>query len=78
MPVIREKRQYESVGPVGVVRMNTGEVEMYQQIAQANQTLTNTAIKHLANVSKRVCAEHAADVDTHKNNKKTYNLKLMT
>ena len=63
MPVIREKRQYESVGPVGVVRMNTGEVEMYQQIAQANQTLTNTAIKHLANVSKRVGAESAEKVD---------------
>ena len=63
MPVIREKRQYESVGPVGVVRMNTGEVEMYQQIAQANQTLTNTAIKHLANVSKRIGAERAEQVD---------------
>lgn len=63
MPVIREKRQYGSVGPVGVVRMNTGEVEMYQQIAQANQTLTNTAIKHLANVSKRIGAERAEQVD---------------
>lgn len=63
MPVIREKRQYESVGPVGVVRMNTGEVEMYQQIAQANQTLTNTAIKHLGNVSKRIGAERAEQVD---------------
>ena len=63
MPVIREKRQYESVGPVGVVRMNTGEVEMYERIAQANQTLTNTAIKHLADVSKRVGAESAEQVD---------------
>ena len=63
MPVIREKRQYESVGPVGVVRMNTGEVEMYQRIANANQQLTEFAIKTTATASKRVGAERAEQVE---------------
>jgi hypothetical protein len=68
MPVIREKRQYESVGPVGVVRMNTGEVEMYQRIANANQQLTEFAIKTTAAASKRVGAERAEQVDATKIN----------
>jgi len=66
MPVIREKREYGSVGPVGVVRMNTGEVEMYQRIADANQQLTNVAIDLTTKFSKRAGAERAEQVDATK------------
>lgn len=53
MPVIREKRQVESAGPVGVVRMNLGETEKYSRIADATQKLTSLAIKEMGKESER-------------------------
>lgn len=47
MPVIREKRQVKSAGPVGVVRMNLGESEKYSRIADATQRLTSIGIKEM-------------------------------
>ena len=47
MPVIREKRQVKSAGPVGVVRMNLGESEKYSRIADATQKLTSIGIKEM-------------------------------
>ena len=59
MPVIREKRQYGSVGPIGAVRMNTGASEKYAGIAQAAQAMTSLAIKEMGRQSQKL-AEQAA------------------
>ena len=53
MPVIREKRQVESAGPVGVVRMNLGQTEKYNAIARATQQMTELAIKEMGRESER-------------------------
>lgn len=68
MPVIREKRQYQGIAPVGVVRMNTGGTEMYQRISAANQTLTNFAIKATAQASGIAGRERAEEVSIQKIN----------
>jgi len=62
MPVIREKRQVESAGPVGVVRMNLGEAEKYSRIADATQKLTSLAIKEMGRESARQGEEMAQAV----------------
>lgn len=62
MPVIREKRQVESAGPVGVVRMNLGQTEKYNSIARASQKMTELAIKEMGRESARQGEEMAQAV----------------
>lgn len=59
MPVIREKRQYDSVRPVGVVRMDTGETKKYLGIASATQKLTNMAVAEMGRQAE-ISAEQSA------------------
>ena len=59
MPVIREKRQYDSVRPVGVVRMDTGETKKYLGIAAATQKLTNMAVAEMGRQAE-ISAEQSA------------------
>ena len=39
MGVIREKRQSDSIGPIGTVNLNTGGVEKYNSIAKAANSI---------------------------------------
>jgi len=64
MPVIRDQRQFGGVGPVGVVRMNTGGAEKYSRIAEATQQLTKVAISESARVAEKSAIEQAEALDT--------------
>ena len=59
MPVIREKRQYDSIRPVGVVRMDTGEQRKYAGIAEAAKTLTGLAVNEMGRQAE-IAAEKSA------------------
>lgn len=59
MPVIREKRQYDAIRPVGVVRVDTGESRKYLGIASATQKLTNMAVAEMGRQAE-VSAEQSA------------------
>lgn len=60
MPVIREKRQAQGAGPVGVVRMELGN--KYGRIADATQKLTDLAIKEMGRRSEIQGAQMAQEV----------------
>jgi len=64
MPVIRDQRQFAGVGPVGVVRMNTGGAEKYSRIAEATQQLTKVAISESAKAAEKSAIEQAEALDT--------------
>ena len=64
MPVIRDQRQFGGVGPVGVVRMNTGGAEKYSRIAEATQQLTKLAISESAKAAEKSAIEQAEALDT--------------
>jgi hypothetical protein len=64
MPVIRDQRQFGGVGPVGVVRMNTGGAEKYSRIAEATQQLTKVAISESARATEKSAIEQAEALDT--------------
>ena len=66
MPVIREKRQIGSAGPVGVVRMNLGESEKYSRLADATQKLTSLGIKEMgrqARIQGEKMAQEVSDAN---------------
>ena len=62
MPVLREKKQYQSAGPVGVLRVNTGEQEKYQAISNAADKLTKLAVGEMSRSSKIMGAQKAQEV----------------
>lgn len=62
MPVIREKRQYESVRRVGVVRMDTGEAEKYKGIAAAVNSLTKIAVDEMGRQAEKQGEQMAQQV----------------
>lgn len=64
MPVIRDQRQFAGIGPVGVVRMNTGGAEKYSRIAEATQQLTKVAISESARAAEKSAIEQAEALDT--------------
>lgn len=64
MPVIRDQRQFAGIGPVGVVRMNTGGAEKYSRIAEATQQLTKIAISESAKAAEKSAIEQAEALDT--------------
>jgi hypothetical protein len=64
MPVIREKRQAQGAGPVGVVRMELGN--KYGRIADASQKLTDLAIKEMGRTSAIQGAQMAQEVASSK------------
>jgi hypothetical protein len=64
MPVIRDQRQFGGVGPVGVVRMNTGGAEKYSRIAEATQQLTKVAVSESAKAAEKSAIEQAEALDT--------------
>lgn len=63
MPIIREKKQTRSAGPVGVVRMNLGGSEKYSRIADATQKLTTLGISEMSRQSQLKGQQMAQDVD---------------
>lgn len=63
MPIIREKRQSKSAGPVGVVRMNLGGTEKYSRIADATQKLTTLSVSEMSRQSQLKGQRMAQDVD---------------
>lgn len=62
MAIIAAKRQYKTVGPVGVVRINTGEVDAKLKMANAVQEMTNMAITEMGRQSVRQGEEMAEEV----------------
>jgi len=62
MPVLRERKQYQSAGPVGVLRVNTGEQEKYQAISNAADKLTKLAVGEMSRSSKIMGAQKAQEV----------------
>ena len=63
MPIIREKKQSRSAGPVGVVRMNLGGTEKYSRIADATQKLTTLSVSEMSRQSQLEGQRMAQDVD---------------
>ena len=63
MPIIREKKQSRSAGPVGVVRMNLGGTEKYSRIADATQKLTTLSVSEMSRQSQLKGQRMAQDVD---------------
>jgi len=62
MPVLRERRQYQSAGPVGVLRVNTGEQEKYQTISNSVDKLSKIALGEMSRSAKKAGAERAQQV----------------
>ncbi len=64
MPVIREKRQYDSVRSVGVVRVDSGEAKKYSNIAKAAQQLTNLAVGEMGRIAETAAEKSAQELST--------------
>lgn len=62
MPIIREQRTVGGVGPVGVVRMNTGASEKYGMIADAADRMTKFAIEEMGRAAVKTGEQAAQEV----------------
>ena len=58
MPIIRQKRQVGSIGPVGVVRASGGS-EKYNRLANASNNLTKLVIEEMGRRAALSGAEKA-------------------
>ncbi|QDP56322.1 MAG: hypothetical protein Tp167SUR398091_11 [Prokaryotic dsDNA virus sp.] len=61
MPIIREKRQVGSIGPVGVVRASGGSEE-YNRLANATSNLTKLVVEEMGRRATLSGAEKAEDL----------------
>jgi len=66
MPVVREKRQVGSIGPIGVVSSRGGDAERYRRLANATDKLTQLAINEMGRQSAMSAAQKAQEVDIKK------------
>tara|TARA_R100001460_G_scaffold458_2_gene2140 strand:- start:4667 stop:7777 length:3111 start_codon:yes stop_codon:yes gene_type:complete len=66
MPIVRATRQYKNIGPVGVVRINTGESEKYANISESIGKLTSIAINEMARQSTISATQEAQEVSSKK------------
>ncbi len=66
MPIIREKRQVGSIGPIGVVNSRGGDAERYRRLANATDKLTQLAIGEMGRQAAISGAQKAQEVDIKK------------
>ena len=66
MPIIREKRQVGSIGPIGVVNSRGGDAERYRRLANATDKLTQLAIGEMGRQAAISGAQKAQELDIEK------------
>tara|TARA_B100000683_G_scaffold228602_1_gene228599 strand:- start:581 stop:3631 length:3051 start_codon:yes stop_codon:yes gene_type:complete len=66
MPIIREKRQVGSIGPIGVVSSRGGDAERYRRLANATDKLTQLAISEMSRQTQISATEKAQQLDIEK------------
>lgn len=66
MPVVRERRQVGSIGPIGVVSSRGGDAERYRRLANATDKLTQLAIGEMGRQAQISATEKAQQLDIEK------------
>ena len=66
MPIIREKRQVGSIGPIGVVSSRGGDAERYNRLARATDKLTQMAIGEMGRQAQISATQKAQELDIEK------------